>query len=218
MLSASVPTEGYPPGVIVAGMHRSGTSLVASILVAAGWRAPGAMLSADRGNARGYFEDRRVHDLHRRLLESYDTAWDLGPRLRELRTQPFSLAPREQAVADIVDAFRAGGPWVWKNPRATLFLDAWAERFPEAQVVICVRAPSAVVDSMWRRGSRLRITSKFRFYRIRRAARALSVWHSYNLIAYRFARSHPERVAVVRIPETSTASRGPRNPRSSTRP
>jgi hypothetical protein len=195
------PQRAYPPGVIVAGMHRSATSLVASTLVACGWRAPGELLKADHGNTRGYFEDRRMHDLHRRLLESYETAWDLGPRLRKLRKRTLSLSPREATVEEVVGEFRSDGPWVWKNPRATLFLDGWAERFPEAQFVICVRSPSSVIDSMWRRGDRLRITNKVRLYKLKRTARMISVWHRYNAMAYRFARRHPDRAIVVRIPD-----------------
>jgi Sulfotransferase family len=201
----AVPADGGrsqpPPGVIVAGMHRSGTSLVASTLVARGWHAPGPMLEAGRGNRRGHFEDRRMHDLHRRLLEAHHTAWDLGPQLRRLRRQPLSVAKRDDLVAPLVAAFRQSGPWMWKNPRATLFLESWAQRFPEAFFVICVRSPGSVVDSMWRRGDRLRIGNRGRFHRVRRTARMLSVWHSYNLIAYRFARAHRDRVAIVRIPE-----------------
>lgn len=204
-LPARRPEQAYcgvhPPGLIVTGMHRSATSLVASTLVACGWGTPGELLAADRGNTRGYFEDRRMHALHRRLLESYQTAWDLGPRLRQLRRSPLSIAVREDEVAELVTEFRADGPWVWKNPRATLFLESWAERVPEAQFVICVRAPAIVIDSMWRRGDRLRIGRTNRFFRVRRTARMLSVWHSYNLTAYRFARKHPERAIVVRIPE-----------------
>ena len=194
------PGVTVPPGVIVAGMHRSGTSMVTSVLVACGWQTHGSLLPADPGNRRGYFEDGRIHNLHKNLLESYQTTWDDGPRLRELRTSSLSLAPYEQTVNNVVAAFRANGPWIWNNPRATLFLEAWSERFPEAQFVICVRSPGAVVDSVWRRGSRLGIKAAMPFYRSRRTARGLSLWHSYNLMAYRFARSHPDRVAIVRIP------------------
>src|SRR4051812_39135274 len=97
-----------PPGLIVAGMHRSATSLVSSAFVLRGWHAPGALLAADSGNARGYFEDRAMHELHRRLLEGYDTAWDLGPRLRRLRRKaPLSLDPRADRVAELVADFRS---------------------------------------------------------------------------------------------------------------
>lgn len=199
--SARAPA-GAPPGIIVVGMHRSSTSLVTSAFVACGYHlAPDQLPPAD-DNPKGYFEDRQMHTLHRRMLEAYDTAWDLGPRLRELRRQELVIPADLQAEAqEIVDYYRSQGPWVWKNPRATLFLDEWARWFPEATFVICVREPAAVVDSMLRRKDRMRISSNRKFYRARRLARGLSVWHSYNLVAYRFARRHPDRAVVVRVPE-----------------
>lgn len=191
-----------PSGVIVAGMHRSATSLVTSVFGVCGyWMAPD-QLPPESDNPKGFFEDRRMHLLHRRWLESLDAGWDLSPRLRELRRQDLRLpAHLETETQELVDYYRGAQPWAWKNPRATLFLDEWARRFPDATVVICLRTPGAVVDSMLRRKSRLRISGRRKFYRIRRLLRGLSLWRTYNLMALRFANSHPDRTVVVRIPD-----------------
>ena len=199
----SAASAGPAPGVIVVGMHRSSTSLVASAFASCGYRVADEMLKARPDNPKGYFEDAEVHFLHRRMLEAYDTAWDLSPRLRRLRARPdlpmpTHLAERADAA---VDYYRSDGPWVWKNPRTTLFMQEWGRRFPEARFVLCVRAPGEVVDSMMRRGDRMRISARRPLYRTRRLFRGLSVWYSYNLIAWRYAKQFPDRVVVVRIPE-----------------
>ncbi|HET6910848.1 MAG TPA: sulfotransferase [Mycobacteriales bacterium] len=197
-----------PPsqGVIVAGMHRSSTSLVASVFAQNGfWLAPD-QLEAKPDNPKGYFEDAEIHRFHRQLLEHYDTAWDLSPRLRELRehvlTIPDELAPTAQALVDKYEQHR---PWVWKNPRATLFLQEWARLFPDTTFVICVRSPAAVADSMLRRRDRMRISNHRRLARTRRVFRALSIWRSYNVMALRFVREQPDRCVVVGIPHDIAA-------------
>ncbi|MEL7418373.1 MAG: hypothetical protein AAGK10_07335 [Cyanobacteria bacterium J06555_3] len=43
--------------IIITGMHRSGTSLTASLLQSAGVYLGDRLMSADSGNAKGYFED-----------------------------------------------------------------------------------------------------------------------------------------------------------------
>lgn len=159
------------------------------------------MLAARAANPRGYFEDRETHELHERLLAHLRATWDAAPRLRVLRRRPMLLEPLDDEVSELIASLRSGGPWVWKNPRATLFAGDWARRIPEAQFVICVRSPAEVIESMERRGNGLRIRANSPLSRIRRNARALSVWHTYNRIAYEFALRHPDRVAVVRVPD-----------------
>lgn len=56
--------------VIVAGMHRSGTSLVASMISSLGIDLGEHQLTADRNNRRGYFEDVDFLALNRRMLNA----------------------------------------------------------------------------------------------------------------------------------------------------
>jgi hypothetical protein len=193
--------DQQPSGIIVAGMHRSGTSLVTSAFGVCGYQLAPDQLPPEDDNPKGFFEDRQMHMLHRRWLESLEAGWDLSPRLRELREQDLRLpAHLETETQELVDYYGSVRPWVWKNPRATLFLDEWARRFPEATFVICLRTPAAVVDSMSRRKSRLRISSRRKLYRTRRLMRGLSLWRTYNLMALRFANAHRDRTVVLRIP------------------
>src|SRR5262245_3946517 len=59
-----------PPCYIVAGHHRSGTSVIASILQSAGLDIGQNLLGPDHGNVRGHFEDVDFLEFHRRALTS----------------------------------------------------------------------------------------------------------------------------------------------------
>ena len=55
------------PLILVVGMHRSGTSLLGSILQAIGVSTPGELIPGDENNPEGYFERRDVTDLQEQL-------------------------------------------------------------------------------------------------------------------------------------------------------
>ncbi|MEY2858272.1 MAG: hypothetical protein RLZZ74_2584, partial [Cyanobacteriota bacterium] len=51
------PSLSTPSVMIITGMHRSGTSLTASLLQSAGVNLGDRLMSEDRGNSKGHFED-----------------------------------------------------------------------------------------------------------------------------------------------------------------
>jgi hypothetical protein len=189
----------YPPGTIVAGMGRSGTSLVTNALGCAGWRLGERLIVANRRNQRGFFEDAAVNELHKRMLAEHGLVWNDVDGLRLLRGRRLAIPPGCRTAAErIVADYRSGPAWAWKNPKATPFLHAWAELVPEARFLLCVRHPAGVAASLRRRrdsmlgGNR----SKLRYY-----ARAFSLWRSYNLVVLDFVREQPDRAAIVLIPD-----------------
>ena len=57
-----------PPLILVVGMHRSGTSLLGSILGALGVALPGPLIPGDQHNPAGYFERSDITALQEELL------------------------------------------------------------------------------------------------------------------------------------------------------
>jgi hypothetical protein len=170
--------------LVVAGMHRSGTSCVAELLASAGLFLGDELLEADPRNPRGYFEDRGFVDFHRRLLSAHGLADD--GFVGDVRIEPAGTF-REQAL-ELVEARRSLlRPWGWKDPRSVLFLNSWAELVPEARYCFVFRPPWDVVDSLFRRGDRV-FSLNPRF--------ALTMWMHYNARIRDFARAHPDRVLV----------------------
>ena len=173
------------PAVVIAGMHRSGTSLATSLLAAAGVHVGDALLGPGLGNPRGHFEDLEFVRLHERILAANGLS-------REGYTcqQPIAVpaATRAEAVALLTRRRHAGRPWGWKDPRTTLFLDFWAELLPEARFLFIVRPPWEVVDSLFRRGDDVFLVNP---------RLAVDLWVSYNRRILDFVRAAGPRCAAV---------------------
>jgi hypothetical protein len=78
---------GTAVGVVVLGMHRSGTSAVAGMLVEAGFdggRAPD-LAAGDEGNPRGFFERWSLLARHDALLRQLGASWDVPPTSEQVR-------------------------------------------------------------------------------------------------------------------------------------
>ncbi len=81
--------------LIVTGMHRSGTSLLASILQSAGVRIGQELLAPDPRNKRGFFEDVDIYRFHEQALFRRGTTPFVD---RDFRFEP-TAGEREQAEA-----------------------------------------------------------------------------------------------------------------------
>ena len=63
------------PLILVVGMHRSGTSLLGSILEALGVAMPGPLMPGDHHNPGGYFERSDITALQEELLIDLQRWW-----------------------------------------------------------------------------------------------------------------------------------------------
>ncbi|MFM8291679.1 MAG: sulfotransferase family protein, partial [Planctomycetia bacterium] len=176
-----------PPALVITGMHRSGTSLTASLLQAAGLFLGDRLLGPSPSNVAGHFEDLEFFALDQRLLAAHGLPDDGLTTAGPVHPGP---SFRDEARR-LVDVRRGrGDPWGWKDPRAALLLDFWAEVVPEARFLFVFRSPWEVVDSLYRRGDAL-FTA--------RPPLALDVWMHVNGLLVEFARRHPDRVLVREV-------------------
>lgn len=181
------PSRRIGRPLIVAGMHRSATSLVTSALRRAGVDT-GVDHWAGRGNPRGHFEDRDFHRLHEDLLAAaghtcFDAEGDLVPA-------PGSELARR--ARELVAARRELPLWGWKNPRACLVLDLWDALLPEAGYVFLVRHPLDVALSLWRRNTEDELR--------RDPLLAVRSWQVHNERLLAFAERHRERCLIAHVP------------------
>jgi hypothetical protein len=156
------------PGVVVLGMHRSGTSAVTRILNLLGADlGPEGDLLTEYDNPAGHWESRALVACNDRVLASFGRSWDFPPWLPsgwEHSAQAARLLPE---MTDAFDSVYHAGPWVWKDPRTCLTFPLWRRVLgSEAKVVLVFRDPGAVVASVKRRDG---IPS---FY-------AVGLWHHY---------------------------------------
>ena len=205
-MTAGVAASDGPGGerpLIICGMHRSGTSFVASLVAGAGVHLGDELLESSPGNPRGHFEDVGILDFHRTVLiangivsEGYTTQ----------ATIALSPSLRRQAADLLAARAGRGRTWGWKEPRTTLFLDVWQTLVPEARFLLLFRRPWEVVDSLFRRGE-----TTFRH----NPAFALDVWLHYNRLLLEFAtragcatRSASGSTGRSAIRPTATTTRG----------
>lgn len=173
-----------PPALVLGGMHRSGTSLVASLLAGAGLAMGDRLLGAGRGNVQGHFEDLDFVEFHQLALRACGFHGDgILPA-----GQPVVPPGLESRVDALIAARRAGGrPWGWKDPRTLLFLDYWADRVPEAAWLFVFRSPWEVADSLYRRRDEQCVSDPLL---------AIRAWQHANRLLLGFARRHPDRCLV----------------------
>lgn len=180
---APTPRRGAG-GVVVLGMHRSGTSCVAGLLHLMGCYGgdeAGFLHNPDE-NPRGFFERGDLHAACVEALAARGADWSIPPD-REANAEP-DLRLRATFCA-IRAEFATRAPWFVKEPRLCLVWPDIGPLVADAAVVHVVRAPGAVAASIAARDG---LT----------APHALALWEHYNLAALAAGAAHPR--AIVDYP------------------
>lgn len=184
--------HGHAPvkGLLVLGMHRSGTSALSRVLGLCGFDLGERLLGAGPGNETGHWEDAAAVELHERLLAAHGAAWDDALALPEGWLDD---EDGRQAVADIrgylVSNRARHAHWAAKDPRLCLFAPAWREAAAQAGqalgAVFVLRHPMEVARSLAARDGLP-------------VGRGLLLWLEYSLAAAEAAAALPH--AVVDYP------------------
>jgi hypothetical protein len=113
--------------VLVVGVGRSGTSVLAGILGHVGFQIPQPEVRADSTNPRGFGEPRWVVELHERLMrERRVTVNDARPAAwAGTRAVADVAAVRAELRGWLASQFRTADAVVVKDPRTVWFLDLW---------------------------------------------------------------------------------------------
>ncbi len=132
--------------VIIAGMHRSGTSLFARLLQQGGMYVGGSWV--DEHHESIHFTRANRAMIGEGLYMLHDYGWTAP------KTEAFIQARRayaERAAATISVFFAERGDetvWGWKDPRNCLTLPVWLSIYPNARVLHAVRDGRAVALSL----------------------------------------------------------------------
>lgn len=130
--------------ICVAGMPRSGTSLVAQLLYRCGVNLGPAeqLMPASINNRDGFWENVRFVQVNERLLAASGGTWFAPPAT--LRPTPKITAEARSIVAQ----FDGQEPWLWKDPRNALALPFWKSLIPSMRLMVCVRHPAETALSL----------------------------------------------------------------------
>jgi hypothetical protein len=137
-------------GLMVVGMHRSGTSAVAEVLSKLGLDVgTGTEFELETGNARGLFEWRETVEFNNAWLGRYESAWWSPPRLgvndwREVDLR--QLAASRRQLPYFAGEMRN---WFVKDPRISLLIPLWDRLLlARSPVIVVVRGAGATAGSI----------------------------------------------------------------------
>ncbi|MCS6960297.1 MAG: hypothetical protein RMK91_09645 [Pseudanabaenaceae cyanobacterium SKYGB_i_bin29] len=178
--------------LIITGMHRSGTSLIASLMQKLGVNVGEKLFPADRFNPRGYFEDVDFLEFQRQVLQKCcdpdDPGWhDWGWTVQETLKPELFFNYKEQAIQLLATREHWTGIWGWKDPRTSLMLDFWHSLIPAAKYLFVFRYPWDVADSI--RRLHAPIFTEHPEY-------VLPIWCYYNRHLLSFYRRYPQQCVL----------------------
>jgi hypothetical protein len=184
--------------LIVAGFHRSGTSLVCQLLHRAGLFLGYDLMGAAFSNPYGHFEDTEVHHLHEQILADNGHTWMVSepflPVIAEYRWREMErIIQRRNAEHNL---------WSFKDPRVCSFMMIWKHLLPDARALLIYRHFSDATYSLGRRQSVELLSNPTgpqrmysRFWE--EPDLALRMWLTHNEALLTFARTFPEDTLAV---------------------
>jgi|GEM_PF-1941274 len=136
--------------LIVLGMHRSGTSIVARLLnlMGAYFGPEGASLGASNQNPKGFWERRDVIELNDLLIRSAGCEWNRPLAFAASAVPEADLAAFQERASRLLLDLDAHRPWMVKEPRFCLTLPVWRPLLEVPIGIHVVRHPVEVASSL----------------------------------------------------------------------
>jgi hypothetical protein len=134
--------------VVVLGMHRSATSLVAKALsteISMGT----TMLPTQPDNPNGFYENRYFVEMNDLLLLNAGGSWDYPPPREDIIEYNKHM---EWAIKALIRREQCPPIWGWKDPRTVLTIDLYLPYLTNPHFVCVYRDPAEVAGSLARRG------------------------------------------------------------------
>jgi O-antigen biosynthesis protein len=143
--------------VMIAGMHRSGTSALARVVNLLGADITNEPIPAIAGdNDRGFWESMELNGVHARLLRELGSSWDDPLPLPDHWPDTLATQHAKRLIIDHVDEQFAGSRlFVVKDPRIARLAPLWLRILDELDVrpvvIVPFRHPLEVAASLKRR-------------------------------------------------------------------
>lgn len=142
--------------ILVAGMHRSGTSATTGGLRMCGVSLGSELIPAAEDNRLGYWENLRAVSIHEQLLERLERSWDDVRELPKGWLQSDAARAAGGQIEDLIREEFSNEPlWAIKDPRICRFIPLWKDVLARmgipVVVLMVVRRPSEVAASIQKR-------------------------------------------------------------------
>ncbi len=162
-------------GVLVLGMHRSGTSALAGALESMGFEVgpEDDVMPADEGNPEGYFELSSIVRANDDLLTHFGARWDSPPEFEPDWANDVAATEFVGATRSAIGELFTSNHYVLKDPRISILLPVWRQiTKDQGCAVVIVRDPMEVAASLTRRNGLPTLTG-------------LALWAAYNRAMFR---------------------------------
>lgn len=182
--------EAKRQAILVAGMHRSGTSVITRLFNLLGASLSENLLPASRGNELGHWESAEAVELHERMLRSAGSKWDSVFGIEPSWFQSPEAAELSDALAGFVRSDFDNAPiFAVKDPRLALFIPVWQRALGELGIeprfVLPFRHPLEVAWSLATRQAHFEPDGMWP------TGRGTLLWLRYVLAAERATRGQP---------------------------
>ncbi len=142
--------------ILIAGMHRSGTSSLARVLNISGGDLPATLMEANLTNESGHWEPRKIVSLNDEILASAGSSWrDWNPFNPQWYASPVAGRFHRRAREALEGEYGDSPFFVLKDPRICRLLPFWIEAVraygAEPMIVSIIRNPLDVAASLERR-------------------------------------------------------------------
>ena len=135
--------------IVVLGMHRSGTSLLAKAMEIFGYNFPENLMQPNEDNPLGFWEDIDIVALNESLLSINQVSWDV-PLDPGSYNFPNDFKDRARRVLE--KKFSGRSRLIIKDPRISILLNFWSEQFKvldvQVKYVVSYRNPFSVASSL----------------------------------------------------------------------
>lgn len=142
-----------PSIIIVLGMHRSGTSLVAQLIAKWGAYMGDDLIPSNQNNKDGYWEYNPLVIFNNKMLTYTNTNWYNPPESIDVQSLEKNFGDEARRLVKQMDQFNS--TWCWKDPRIVFLLPFWKKILDDRRIIYIVsfRNPLSVADSLEKRDS-----------------------------------------------------------------
>ncbi|NJO15176.1 MAG: hypothetical protein HC877_05350 [Thioploca sp.] len=136
--------------IIVLGMHRSGTSMVARLLnmMGAYFATEETAMPPTAANPKGYWEREDIRQLNDRIFSLLGMSWD---NIIDFKSDLLTAAIQQQLeepASKIIFSLESHRPWMAKDPRFCLLFSLWQPLLEVPIGVYVYRNPIQVAQSL----------------------------------------------------------------------
>ncbi len=186
--------------VCVCGMHRSGTSMVSQLISRLGvYMGPEKVLRVFAADNRdGFWEDDGFVGLNDEILRHFSGAWDAPPLVEQGWERSRDLLSIRRKAKKLLRKRRGFGVWGWKDPRTSLTLPFWKRLIPGLRIIVCLRHPGEVAQSLKRR-NQMPISAGLELWRVYQSSLLAATTPAERIITHYDSHFADPAVEIARI-------------------